>query len=101
MIGLIDTIFSAIYTREDAKEIKPSPEIYEKVLCELGVTKEECIVFEDSIIGVEAANNAGIDAVAIRDAYSDCDREKILPRVKIYFNDYKEALRAIGAEDEI
>ena len=97
----IDKIFSAVYTREDAKEIKPSPEIYNRVLSELGATEEECLIFEDSIVGVEAANNAGIDVVAMYDKYSEADRDKIIPRVKVYFNDYKEALRAIGAEDEI
>lgn len=94
----IDSIFSAIYTREDAKEIKPSPEIYSRVLGELKAKEEECLIFEDSLVGVEAANNAGIDAVAIYDKYSETDREKIAARVKQYFNDYKEVLRAIGAE---
>lgn len=97
----IDEIFSAVYTREDAKEIKPSPEIYVKVLRELGAKAEECLIFEDSIVGVEAANSAGIDAVAVYDKYSENDSEEIISRVKMYFKDYKEALRAIGAEDEI
>ncbi len=94
----IDTIFSAIYTREDAKEIKPSPEIYGRVLREHNAKKEECIIFEDSLIGIEAANNAKIDVVAMYDKYSENDRDEIAARSCAYFNDYKEVLRAIGAE---
>ena len=94
----IDEIFDGIYTREDAKEIKPSPEIYSRVLKEHNAKKEECIIFEDSLVGIEAANNAGIDVVAIYDKYSENDREKIAANSIAYFNDYKEVLRAIGAE---
>ena len=93
-----DELFSAIYTREDAKEIKPSPEIYTRILGEWNARAEECLIFEDSLVGVEAANNAGIDVVAMYDKYSDSDREAIRSRVKAYFNNYKEVLRAIGAE---
>ena len=94
----IDDFFTKTYTREDAKEIKPSPEIYERVLHELNAKAEECLIFEDSLVGVEAANNAGIDVVSFHDRYSDADRNAIISKSKIYFNDFKEALRAIGAE---
>lgn len=91
-------IFDAIYTREDAKEIKPSPEIYERILREWNVRPEECLIFEDSLVGVEAANGAGIDVIAMYDEHSDDDREAINAGTKAHFNNYKEALRAIGAE---
>ena len=93
-----DEVFSAIYTREDAKEIKPSPEIYTRILGEWNARAEECLIFEDSLVGVEAANNAGIDVVAMYDKYSDGDRAAINARSKAHFNNYKEVLRAIGAE---
>ncbi len=93
-----DEIFDAIYTREDAKEIKPSPEIYERICREWNVRPEECLIFEDSIVGVEAANRAGIDAVAMYDRYADGDCETICAHTKAHFQSYKEVLRAIGAE---
>lgn len=94
----VDEIFTAVYTREDAKEIKPSPEIYSRVLREWNATPDECLIFEDSLVGVEAANAAGIDVISMYDKYSDCDRDEINSRVKAHFNNYEEALRAIGAE---
>lgn len=95
----IDANFDGVYTREDAKEIKPSPEIYGRVLREHNAKAEECIIFEDSLVGVEAANNAKIDVVAIYDKYSENDRAEIAARSCAYFNDYKEVLRAIDAEE--
>ena len=73
----LDEYFSFIYTREDAKEIKPNPEIYYRILKEQNVSKEECLIIEDSLIGIEAAVNAGIECLAIYDKYSDFDRKKI------------------------
>lgn len=34
--------FSVVYTREDAKEIKPNPEIYLRIVNELGVKWDRC-----------------------------------------------------------
>lgn len=95
----IDEYFSKVYTREDAKEIKPNPEIYLTIMKELGASPEECLIFEDSLIGVEAANNAGIEVVAMVDRYSDHDRERINACSDVQFNDYEEVLRFIEADN--
>ena len=69
--------FSVIFTREDVGEMKPNPEVFLKVVETLNVKKEQCLIFEDSLIGVEAAKNAGIEVVAMYDQYSDGEREEI------------------------
>ena len=43
----LDDYFSLIYAREDAKEMKPSPEIYLRVMNELRAVPSECLVFEE------------------------------------------------------
>lgn len=73
----LDDFFTAIYTKEDAKHIKPDPEIYFTVMKDFGKKPEECLVFEDSLIGVQAAKAAGIETVAVYDKYSDADQEEI------------------------
>ena len=95
----LDQFFSAIYTREDAKEIKPSPEIYRRVMLELKVKAEDCLIFEDSLIGMEAANRAGIEVVAMYDRYSDRDRQEINQRADAYFNNFADVLEAIRKEE--
>lgn len=88
----LDDYFSHIYTREDAKKIKPDPEIYLHILKELNVSAQECLIFEDSLIGIEAAKNAGIESVAVYDKYSDAEREQINNLADYHINSYSEIL---------
>lgn len=91
----LDDYFSLIYTREDAREIKPNPEIYLRVMRELGVSAKECLVFEDSLIGIEAAKRAGIESVAVYDIYSDADREAIHALADYRIDSYTELLECV------
>lgn len=94
----IEDIFSLIYSKGAVKELKPNPEIHYKILKELNVTKEECLIIEDSLIGVEAANNASIDVAVIYDKYSDSNREEINKLSQYQFKDYNEMLNYIKDE---
>lgn len=94
----IKDYFTIVYTREDAKEIKPNPEVYLKVVNELNVNKEECLIFEDSLIGIEAATNAGIDVVAVYDKYSDMERDEINKKATYNVNNYNEAIQILLGE---
>lgn len=86
----IDEYFSLIYTREDAMEMKPHPEIYLKLMKTLQVHPDECLVFEDSLVGVEAACKAGIQVVAVYDRYSAIDMDEIKKLATYYIEDYSE-----------
>ena len=96
----LNDYFSIIYTREDAKEIKPNPEIYLKILNELNVKKEQCLIFEDSLIGIEAANNAGIDVVAMYDKYSDLEHAEIEKKSTYNFKSYEEVIQKLLKKNE-
>ncbi len=86
----IDDYFSFVYTREDVKEMKPNPEVYLKVLETLQVRPEECLIFEDSLIGIEAANRANIEVVAIYDRYSEKEQEAIRQKATYYIENYEK-----------
>ncbi len=73
----LDDVFERVYTCEDVQNIKPDPEIYLRALGDLGLSAEECVVFEDSLAGVQAAKGAGLAVAAVYDAYSDPDRAAI------------------------
>ncbi len=62
--------FKAIVSADDVKESKPHPETYLKAAELLKVQPAACIVFEDAPKGVEAALNAGMQAVAITNMHS-------------------------------
>ena len=94
----IDDIFTLVYSKDSVKELKPNPEIHYKILKELDVKAEECLIIEDSLIGVEAANNANIDVAVIHDKYSNGNRKEINKLAQYYFKDFKEMLNYIKKE---
>ena len=91
----IDETFDLILSKEDIKEKKPSPEIHNKIMEKLNVKPEECIIFEDALIGVQAGKNAKIEVVAMYDKYSDIDREKINSLADYTFVSFEEVLNLL------
>ena len=94
----IDDFFSRVYTIEDAKEVKPNPEIYFRLMDEFHVKPKECLIFEDSLVGIEAAKNAGIESAAMYDKYSDTDREEINRLSDYQFDSFSDVLRVLRSE---
>ncbi|HWW39711.1 HAD family phosphatase [Pedobacter sp.] len=58
--------FDVMVTRSDVVNSKPDPEGYNLCVSKLGVEKEECIAFEDTINGLRAAKAAGLVCYAIQ-----------------------------------
>jgi len=54
-----------LLSKEDVKNSKPDPEIYLMASSMLKVGPEECLVFEDSKPGKEAAKNANMDVIIV------------------------------------
>ena len=94
----IDEMFEIILSKEDVKEKKPSPEVHNKIMQLLSVNPSECLIIEDSLIGVQAAKNAGIEVAVMYDKYSDCDREEINKIAQYQFKDFDEILNYIKNE---
>lgn len=65
-IGLND-YFDSIVDGTKISKAKPDPEVFLKCAEELGEKPENCVVFEDAIAGVDAANAAGMRSVGIGD----------------------------------
>jgi HAD superfamily hydrolase (TIGR01509 family) len=57
--------FDTIVTGDDISRGKPDPEIFLIAAQRLGVPPARCLVFEDSLMGIEAARRAGMDSVAL------------------------------------
>jgi HAD superfamily hydrolase (TIGR01509 family) len=62
--------FDVIGAGDVVAEKKPAPDIYTWVLRELGLGPGECVAFEDSAHGLEAALGAGIPTVVTPNAYT-------------------------------
>lgn len=55
--------FSVIVTGSDVKEHKPHPAAYLYAMEELHLSPEDCVVFEDSLTGIEAGLGAGCKVI--------------------------------------
>jgi len=58
--------FRAIVNGHEVERPKPYPDVYLKVAEKLGFSPADCIVFEDSLTGVQAARAAGMRVVGVR-----------------------------------
>lgn len=61
-------MFDAIVDGNSISEAKPNPEVFLKGAEKLCVLPEHCVVFEDAIAGIEAAQNANMYSVGIGDS---------------------------------
>lgn len=57
--------FQAVVDGHQVARPKPWPDVYYRAASMLGIKPEDCIVFEDSAAGVEAARRAGARVVGI------------------------------------
>lgn len=66
-----------IFSADMVKKGKPSPEVYELAIDQLGYRKEELLVVEDSVAGVTASVAAGLQTIGflggshVRDGHGD------------------------------
>lgn len=81
-LGIYDR-FATIVDGNDVTKAKPDPEVFLIASEKLGVQPKDCIVFEDSVAGIEAANNAGMLSIGIGD-------KDILHEANHNFNDFTE-----------
>ena len=62
----ITELFETIVTQDDVKNSKPSPDLFLLAAEKMRVDPTKCLVFEDSKLGIEAANNAGMKSVLVQ-----------------------------------
>jgi beta-phosphoglucomutase len=62
--------FNVIVTADDVAYGKPDPEVYLLAAARLRVAPERCLVFEDSLVGLEAARRAGMRAIGVTTAHT-------------------------------
>lgn len=72
--------FQAVVDGHQVARPKPWPEVYCKAASLLGVEPEDCIVFEDSAAGVEAARRAGARVVGIGTTCPELDGVDLMVR---------------------
>ena len=61
----ITELFDIIVDGNSVSKAKPDPEVFTKAADMLGIDYSDCIVFEDSQAGIDAAISAGMGVIAV------------------------------------
>ena len=64
MIGIV-RYFDAIVTAEDVSHGKPDPEVFLTGAARVNRAPQNCVVFEDALVGIAAARAGGMKVVAV------------------------------------
>lgn len=77
-------LFEVAVTADDVRWGKPHPEVYLRAAAGLGVDPSACLVFEDAVVGVQAARAAGMRVIGITSAHTaaellDAGAERAIP----------------------
>ena len=80
--GLIHK-FGAVVDGNDVSKAKPNPEVFLIAASKIKIGPENCIVFEDSVAGIQAANTAKMISVGIGE-------KDILNEADFIFSDFTE-----------
>ncbi len=64
IIGL-EGFFPVVVTADEVERAKPAPDLFLAAAQQLGFPPAECLVLEDSLLGIEAANLAGMNSLLI------------------------------------
>lgn len=75
--------FNSVVDGNEVSKAKPDPEVFLMAARDLGVPPEDCVVFEDAVAGIEAANRAGMTSIGIGDP-------EILGKADYTFRDFTE-----------
>tara|TARA_B100000446_G_C10460235_1_gene308590 strand:+ start:223 stop:879 length:657 start_codon:yes stop_codon:yes gene_type:complete len=75
--------FDAIVDGNDVSKAKPDPEVFLIAAKALNIKPEDCIVFEDSVAGVQAANTANMISIGIGE-------QSVLNEADYVFSDFTE-----------
>ena len=62
----IANLFDIIITQDDVENSKPAPDIFLLAAKRMGVAPDKCLVFEDSHLGIQAAELAGMASCLVQ-----------------------------------
>jgi HAD superfamily hydrolase (TIGR01509 family) len=63
-LGLLDR-FDTLVGAEDYEHSKPAPDAFLLAAARLGMAPQDCLVFEDTALGIQAATAAGMASVRV------------------------------------
>lgn len=84
--------FDSITITDEVSVGKHEPDVYLLASKKLGVSPEECVVFEDIIQAVKGAKKAGMKVIGVEDIRSLNDKNEILSLADNFITDFREII---------
>ena len=83
------TLFRSAVHAGNVQKGKPDPEVFQRAAAGLSLPPEDCLIFEDSVTGAEAAKRAGSSAVILTTTHQ---REEFIrfDHIRKFINDFTE-----------
>lgn len=79
----LESYFETIVDGNSVTKAKPDPEVFIDAANGLGIDPKDCVVFEDALAGIQAANSAGMISIGI-------GSKEILKEADYVFKDFTE-----------
>lgn len=86
----IAPLFHSATTTQEVEKGKDMPDVYLKECEKLGLFPEQCIVIEDSHVGIESAKKAGFKTIGVYDYYSSSSQSELEKHSDLYVKSLKE-----------
>lgn len=88
ILGYLDNVTCL----DEVSRGKGFPDVYLKASEKLGLAPNECVVFEDILLGVKAAKQGGFVTIGVYDRDSEYDKEEIQSVAHKYIHSFEELL---------
>jgi HAD superfamily hydrolase (TIGR01509 family) len=85
--------FHAIVDGTQVSKGKPDPEVYTRCSTLLGLEPERCVVFEDSLAGLESGKRAGCEIVGVATSHQAFELKPLTEKIIYDFTEAKKLFR--------
>lgn len=92
---LLRKYFDVIIDGSQVSQGKPDPEVYRLCCSRLGLEPRECVVFEDSLAGLESAERAGCKKIGVATSHRAWELTTHTPNIIYDFTEAKRFLELI------
>jgi beta-phosphoglucomutase len=80
--------FPVIVDGTQVEKGKPDPQVYQLCCMRMGLEPKDCVVFEDSLAGLESGMRAGCDVIAVATSHAAYE---LKPKTENIIHDFTEA----------
>lgn len=85
--------FEVIVDGSQVERGKPDPQVYELCCLRLGLLPRDCLVFEDALLGIEAAKRAGCHVIGVATSHKASELEGITEKIIHDFTEVRRLLK--------